>query len=95
MVLPGFHEPNEIKLDSLVNSRYNPSKPTTLIVGEVEEISQQATLRQGQRTMNPSSTRRSEGTIFDASGLCLHSFKRANQQEVAGSHNTNVHVWRH
>eukprot|EP00971_Amphidinium_carterae_P225529 4473083-Amphidinium_carterae.1 len=29
MVLPGFHKPNEIKLDNSVNSRYNPSKPTT------------------------------------------------------------------
>eukprot|EP00971_Amphidinium_carterae_P298683 5934034-Amphidinium_carterae.2 len=42
MVLPGFHKPNETKLDNSISSRYNPSKRTTLIVGEVEDISQQA-----------------------------------------------------
>eukprot|EP00971_Amphidinium_carterae_P180997 3590690-Amphidinium_carterae.3 len=44
MVIPGLHKPNEIKLDSLMNSRYNPSKPTswatTLIIGDIEEVSQ-------------------------------------------------------
>eukprot|EP00971_Amphidinium_carterae_P292775 5812538-Amphidinium_carterae.1 len=44
MVLPWFHKPNEIKLDETINSRFNPSKPTTLIVGEVEDISQQANI---------------------------------------------------
>eukprot|EP00971_Amphidinium_carterae_P307389 6108812-Amphidinium_carterae.1 len=42
MVLPGFHKPNEIMLNNSINSRYNPSKPTTLIVGDVEDISHQA-----------------------------------------------------
>eukprot|EP00971_Amphidinium_carterae_P132987 2633531-Amphidinium_carterae.1 len=42
MVLPGFHKPNEIKLDNTINTRYNPSLPTTLIVGDIEDISQQA-----------------------------------------------------
>eukprot|EP00971_Amphidinium_carterae_P004103 81391-Amphidinium_carterae.1 len=46
MVLPGpgFHKPNEIKLENSISSRYNPSKPTTLIVGEVEDISQQTNI---------------------------------------------------
>eukprot|EP00971_Amphidinium_carterae_P291486 5786554-Amphidinium_carterae.1 len=42
MVLPGLHKPNEIKIDMAVSTRYDPSKPTTVIVGEVEDISQQA-----------------------------------------------------
>eukprot|EP00971_Amphidinium_carterae_P214101 4248914-Amphidinium_carterae.3 len=48
-VLPGFHKPNEIKLDETINSRYNPSKPTTLIVGEVEDINQQANINKQLR----------------------------------------------
>eukprot|EP00971_Amphidinium_carterae_P350019 6491346-Amphidinium_carterae.1 len=44
IVPPGCHKPNQIKLDNSINSRYNPSKPTTLSDGEVEDISQQATI---------------------------------------------------
>eukprot|EP00971_Amphidinium_carterae_P286555 5689068-Amphidinium_carterae.1 len=44
MVLPGLHQPNEIKLDSLINLRYNPSLPTTLIFGDIEEVSQQVNI---------------------------------------------------
>eukprot|EP00971_Amphidinium_carterae_P311460 6190398-Amphidinium_carterae.1 len=31
-VLPGLHKPNEIKLDSSINSTYSPSLPTTLLL---------------------------------------------------------------
>eukprot|EP00971_Amphidinium_carterae_P349492 6491042-Amphidinium_carterae.3 len=41
MVLPGLHKPSEIKLDSSINSRYNPSLLTNLIVGDIEEVSHQ------------------------------------------------------
>eukprot|EP00971_Amphidinium_carterae_P162088 3213058-Amphidinium_carterae.1 len=113
MVLPGFHKPNEIKLDNSINSRYNPSKPTTLIIGEVGDISQQAIIPkqlrqppqptkqeqeqhrithmpyrswcpisngnvcQSQRTVNSSSTWRSEGTILDTLALLVHSLELA------------------
>eukprot|EP00971_Amphidinium_carterae_P301720 5994116-Amphidinium_carterae.2 len=42
IVLDGFYKPHNIYLDSDFNSRYNPSLPTTVLVGEVEEVSQQA-----------------------------------------------------
>eukprot|EP00971_Amphidinium_carterae_P149426 2962694-Amphidinium_carterae.1 len=42
IVLDGFYRPHNIYLDSGFNSRYNPSLPTTVLVGEVDEVSQQA-----------------------------------------------------
>eukprot|EP00971_Amphidinium_carterae_P051593 1015544-Amphidinium_carterae.3 len=39
IALPGFHKPNEIHLDKTVCKRHNPSLPTTLIVGDIEEVS--------------------------------------------------------
>eukprot|EP00971_Amphidinium_carterae_P079505 1573084-Amphidinium_carterae.1 len=42
MVLPGFYTPNEIQLDNTVNTRYSSTSPTTFIVGDIEERSQQA-----------------------------------------------------
>eukprot|EP00971_Amphidinium_carterae_P015025 296923-Amphidinium_carterae.2 len=44
MVLPGFHKPNEIKLDNMVNSRYNPSIKANKSTRLVEDISQQANI---------------------------------------------------
>eukprot|EP00971_Amphidinium_carterae_P000007 220-Amphidinium_carterae.1 len=42
MVLPGLHTPNEIQVDKAVNTRYSPTDATALIVGDIEELSQQA-----------------------------------------------------
>eukprot|EP00971_Amphidinium_carterae_P151915 3010782-Amphidinium_carterae.3 len=44
MVLPGLHKPTEVKIDMAVNTRYDPNKPTTIIVAEVDDISQQANI---------------------------------------------------
>eukprot|EP00971_Amphidinium_carterae_P298969 5939562-Amphidinium_carterae.1 len=44
IVLPRLHKPADIKIDMAVNTRYDPNKPTTVIVGEVEDISQQANI---------------------------------------------------
>eukprot|EP00971_Amphidinium_carterae_P312913 6218539-Amphidinium_carterae.3 len=48
MVLPGLHcrlhKHNEVKIDMAVNTRYDPNKPTTIIVGGVDDISQQANI---------------------------------------------------
>eukprot|EP00971_Amphidinium_carterae_P178179 3534231-Amphidinium_carterae.1 len=38
---PGLHTPNDIQFDSTVQKRYNPTTSTSLI-GDVEELSQQA-----------------------------------------------------
>eukprot|EP00971_Amphidinium_carterae_P281570 5590099-Amphidinium_carterae.2 len=37
IVLDGFYKPHNIYLDSGANSRYNPSLPTTVLIGEVDE----------------------------------------------------------
>eukprot|EP00971_Amphidinium_carterae_P103248 2043633-Amphidinium_carterae.1 len=44
IVLPGLHKPADIKIDMAVNTRYDTNKPTIIIVGEVENISQQANI---------------------------------------------------
>eukprot|EP00971_Amphidinium_carterae_P103645 2051924-Amphidinium_carterae.1 len=50
MVLPGFHNPNEIQLDKTIHMRYSPTSPTTPIVAltqgacdQVNKHSQDAT----------------------------------------------------
>eukprot|EP00971_Amphidinium_carterae_P188250 3736773-Amphidinium_carterae.2 len=44
MVLPGFYNPNEIQLGQTIHTRYSRTSPTTLIVGDVEELSQQTNI---------------------------------------------------
>eukprot|EP00971_Amphidinium_carterae_P083345 1649624-Amphidinium_carterae.1 len=44
MVLPGFHTPNEIQVNNTFNTRYSPMYPTTLTVGDIEELNQQANI---------------------------------------------------
>eukprot|EP00971_Amphidinium_carterae_P282895 5616082-Amphidinium_carterae.2 len=44
VVLPGFRNPNEIQLDKAIHTRYSPTSPTTLIVGDIVELSQQASI---------------------------------------------------
>eukprot|EP00971_Amphidinium_carterae_P004897 98003-Amphidinium_carterae.2 len=44
LVLPGLHKPNDVKIDMAVISRYDPNKPTTIIGGGVDDISQQANI---------------------------------------------------
>eukprot|EP00971_Amphidinium_carterae_P206334 4094329-Amphidinium_carterae.2 len=44
MVLPGLRKPNEIQLDKSVCTRYNPPLRSTLIVGDIEDVSQQANI---------------------------------------------------
>eukprot|EP00971_Amphidinium_carterae_P121432 2404787-Amphidinium_carterae.1 len=39
IVLPGFYKPQNIHLDSCFKSRYNPSLPTTVLVGDIEDLS--------------------------------------------------------
>eukprot|EP00971_Amphidinium_carterae_P030652 603054-Amphidinium_carterae.1 len=34
IALDGFYNPNNIYMDSSFNSRYNPSLPTTVLIGE-------------------------------------------------------------
>eukprot|EP00971_Amphidinium_carterae_P061101 1209062-Amphidinium_carterae.1 len=63
MVLPRFHKPNEIKLDNSVNSRYNPSKPTTFdrgrSRGDQSTLTQQANIPK-QRRQPPQPTKREQ-----------------------------------
>eukprot|EP00971_Amphidinium_carterae_P027266 537174-Amphidinium_carterae.7 len=44
MAVPGFHTPNEIQLGPTINMRYSPTSSTTLIVGDIFELSQQANI---------------------------------------------------
>eukprot|EP00971_Amphidinium_carterae_P332816 6467163-Amphidinium_carterae.1 len=54
IVLPGFYKPQNIHLDICFKSRYNPSLPTTVLVGDIEDISQQADIpRQLQQPPQP------------------------------------------
>eukprot|EP00971_Amphidinium_carterae_P220842 4384597-Amphidinium_carterae.1 len=45
---------------------------------------------QSKGTPNTSSTRRSQGTICDTVGLCVHKVQSANSEEMAGSHNFDL-----
>eukprot|EP00971_Amphidinium_carterae_P126002 2496322-Amphidinium_carterae.1 len=47
-------------------------------------------LCQSTRSSNTPSTRRSQGTICDTVGLCLHKVQSADNKEVAGSHSLDV-----
>eukprot|EP00971_Amphidinium_carterae_P268111 5319209-Amphidinium_carterae.1 len=61
MVLDGFYKPHNIYLDSSFNSRYNPSLPSTALIGEVEEISQQADIpRQLRQPLQPTKKEQEE-----------------------------------
>eukprot|EP00971_Amphidinium_carterae_P169736 3363104-Amphidinium_carterae.1 len=49
-MLPGFHNPDEIQLDKTIHTRYSPTTPTALIVSDIEELSQQASIPRQLRT---------------------------------------------
>eukprot|EP00971_Amphidinium_carterae_P096245 1904539-Amphidinium_carterae.1 len=44
MVLAGFHTPNETQVDNTANTRYSPTDATTLILGDIEELNQEANI---------------------------------------------------
>eukprot|EP00971_Amphidinium_carterae_P243151 4828645-Amphidinium_carterae.3 len=62
--LPGLHTLNEIRLDNSVQTRYSSTSPTTLIVGDIEELSQQANIpRQLRQPAQPTKQEQEEHRI--------------------------------
>eukprot|EP00971_Amphidinium_carterae_P076150 1504072-Amphidinium_carterae.1 len=64
MVLPGFHTPNDIQLDSTANTRYSATSPTTHIVGDNEELSEKTNIPRQQRQPTQATKQEQEEHIF-------------------------------
>eukprot|EP00971_Amphidinium_carterae_P154765 3068574-Amphidinium_carterae.4 len=61
---PWLHTTNEIQLDNTINTRYSSTSPATVIVGDIEEFSQQANIqRQLQQLVQPTKQEQEEHRI--------------------------------